>query len=238
MRFKGILLDLDNTIYPYQTCHEPALAAVVEYLSPICGASIEVLCAKYGEARTSVKKKTLDTAAGHDRLLYFQRMCEMLSLPPYELAPLLDELYWSAYMDCMEFRPHFEEFLKAVKPIPIAIVTDLTTRRQLQKIVRLGLQEHVSAVVTSEEAGHDKPHPDIFVMAAEKLCLEPASLCMIGDSWEKDIVGALQFGMHCYWFKDDLTSLPSSELQTRDGLELVHEFKSFRDLIGQVATIV
>ncbi len=239
MRFKGILLDLDNTVYAYTDCHEPALDASLKHLSTISGLDHDSLNQMYDVARDKVKQKTKGTAASHSRFLYFQRMCEMLDQAPYELAPNLDNLYWSTYMDYMVFRPHFADFLDAIKPMPIAIVTDMTADWQLKKIVRLGLQEHITAVVTSEEAGHDKPHPDIFALAADKLSTEPGSLCMIGDSWEKDILGALQFNMHCFWLKEetkaDLNQLQSFEPNQQ---ELVHEFKSFKNLIGQVAAVV
>jgi len=238
MKYKGILLDLDNTVYTYNESHEPALEAALRHLSSICHLSIGDLAEKYDLARANVKVRTKGSAASHNRLLYFQNMCEMLKIAPYELAIALDETYWLTYFKHMEIRPGFDQFLRTIKPLPIVIVTDLTVQIQIQKIIHLGLQEHITALVTSEEAGFDKPHPEIFMLAANKIGMEPKDLCMIGDSWEKDILGALQFDMHCYWLKEELTSEPGKS-SPKEFLEahhkaLVHEFCSFKELFDQV----
>ena len=50
-------------------------------------------------------------------------------------------------------------------------------------------------MVTSEEAGADKPDKKPFEVALEKLQLEPENIWMIGDCPTSDMVGAGNMGM-------------------------------------------
>ena len=49
--------------------------------------------------------------------------------------------------------------------IPMVIVTDLTAQIQFRKIVYFGLDRYFDFVVTSEEAGQDKPNAAPFELA-------------------------------------------------------------------------
>jgi putative hydrolase of the HAD superfamily len=84
------------------------------------------------------------------------------------------------------------------KNIPICFVTDLTAAIQLRKVGKLGLEKMVKFMVSSEEAGVEKPDETMFKLAAEKLKLSYPDLIMIGDSEKKDIAGAEALGIKAY----------------------------------------
>ena len=241
MRFSGILLDLDNTVYPYHTAHTSALKAVLEYLSNELERPVEDIHSAYKAARSVIHRRLAGFAASHSRLLYFQTLCESFKVPPGKIVLDAEDLYWQTFFDHMVIRPLCLEFLLSVRPTPILVVTDLTARLQLEKIIRLNLQKYVDGMVSSEEAGYEKPHPQIFKLAAEKLAADPSKLCMIGDNWDKDIVGALQLNMHCYWFREDSASSEPADrdqLSANLPLERVREFFHFSELIQQAEPIV
>lgn len=54
-------------------------------------------------------------------------------------------------------------------------------------------------VLTSAACGKRKPHPDIFRMALEHFQVPPEQTVMVGDTFEADILGARQMGMHAIW---------------------------------------
>jgi len=60
---------------------------------------------------------------------------------------------------------------------------------------RLGLDEYFDALVVSCEAGHTKPAPEIFHLAARRLRLEPNQVLHIGDSEREDVQGAMAAGL-------------------------------------------
>ena len=74
--------------------------------------------------------------------------------------------------------------------IPTAIVTDLTAQIQFRKVVYFGLDHYFDYIVTSEEAGFDKPHEAPFQIAREKMQPKGDCIWMIGDNPVNDIRGA------------------------------------------------
>lgn len=61
---------------------------------------------------------------------------------------------------------------------------------QMEKLVRLGLAERVDFLVTSEEAGIDKPQRAIFDLAMRKCGVQPDEALMVGDNFAHDVGGA------------------------------------------------
>ena len=50
-------------------------------------------------------------------------------------------------------------------------------------------------VVTSQDAGANKPQPEIFRFALQKAGVKPAEAIYIGDQYQVDVVGARGAGM-------------------------------------------
>jgi HAD superfamily hydrolase (TIGR01662 family) len=59
----------------------------------------------------------------------------------------------------------------------------------------LGLSTRLDVVVTSQDAGANKPQPEIFRFALRKAGLQPAEAIYIGDQYQVDVVGARSAGM-------------------------------------------
>jgi len=59
----------------------------------------------------------------------------------------------------------------------------------------LGLTGHVDFVVTSREAGAQKPDPPIFEMALARSGTDASDTVLVGDQLESDVVGALNVGI-------------------------------------------
>ena len=75
---KGVLLDLDNTVYLYEPCHEYALnACVVKAFKELTIPKTKFL-ELYNKARKTINHQLHGQAACHSRLLYFQYLFEEL----------------------------------------------------------------------------------------------------------------------------------------------------------------
>jgi putative hydrolase of the HAD superfamily len=134
-------------------------------------------------------------------LLYAQKASENLfgkSNPQFALD--IEETYWSVFLDTMVFNPGVEVFLQEAKDkgIKMCIVTDLTAQIQIRKWIKLDLGRFIDFLVSSEEAGIEKPGSYMFELAMEKLGVKPEECIMIGDSEEKDIKGAEVLGIKAY----------------------------------------
>ncbi|MFQ9126238.1 MAG: HAD family hydrolase [Butyricicoccaceae bacterium] len=77
--------------------------------------------------------------------------------------------------------------------IRIAVVTNMLADIQMEKLMRLGLSERIDYLVTSEEAGIDKPHRarSLISLCANAACSRTEAL-MVGDNFTHDVCGAQQ----------------------------------------------
>ena len=222
--FKGVLLDIDNTLYDYSTCHTAALEMVAQYCEDKLEIDHDKICAAYSKSRKAVHTELSGTASSHNRLLYFQRMLELLSMNAVAHNLDIYNIYWDTFLEKMVFSDGVKDVLDFLKERDVCLVTDLTAHVQFRKIQKLKLFKYADFIVTSEEAGVEKPDRRIFELAMMKLNKKPTEVCMIGDNYEKDAVGAISLGIHTFWLNRDNKKFPSHSLIT--------EFKDFNDLKG------
>jgi HAD superfamily hydrolase (TIGR01549 family) len=200
-KIKGVLLDLDNTLYAYDPCHRAASTRCREIAETEFGISPEVFTSSLKAAREQIHRQLKGQAASHSRLLYFHQQIENLSgksHPSYALH--MEKIYWETFLGHMHLTEEAETFLKSLRiaKLKTCLVTDLTTQIQMQKWQHLKLGSYLDFILTSEEAGIEKPAAHIFHLALAKLGLKPEEVIMIGDNPDKDIKGAEQLGIKAY----------------------------------------
>lgn len=189
---KLIVFDLDNTLYPYKPAHEAAISSVTKKISSDLSISANDFIEQYKIAREEIKTKIPNSGASHSRLLYLKRTFELMGLESLVLKTLdLEQTYWHSFMANAELFEGVQSLLHeiALYGIKTAIITDLTTQVQLQKLIYFNLDNSFNYIVTSEEAGADKPDPKTYKTLTEKTG-NISPVWMIGDDLEKDICGA------------------------------------------------
>lgn len=195
---QAVIFDTDNTLYPYEPAHKAATRVTETKACELFGISIEKFKEVFKTARKNVKAQLKKTASSHSRLLYYQQTIELLGLNTQILMTLdLEQTYWRTFLANCRLFPGIKNFILALKGkgITTAIITDLTAQIQFRKIIYLGLDSYFDYVVTSEEAGIDKPHHAPFEIALKKLQIAPENIWMIGDNFDTDISGAAKFNM-------------------------------------------
>jgi putative hydrolase of the HAD superfamily len=189
----AFLFDTDNTLYPYDPAHSAAQAAVRDKVVSTFSISTEEFDKAFKQARNQVKTRLKHTASSHSRLLYLQRMLEIMGLGSQVLLALdFEQTYWRTFLSNAVLFDGVKELLDDIRlmGIPTAIVTDLTSQIQFRKVVYFGLDHYFDYIVTSEEAGFDKPHEAPFQIALEKMRPKGDCIWMIGDNPVNDIRGA------------------------------------------------
>ncbi len=86
------------------------------------------------------------------------------------------------------------------------ILTNGFTEVQSDKMQHSGLESYFELMITSEETGKLKPHPDVFNYALHKAETFAHKSYMIGDNFQSDVLGARNVGMHAIHFDPDNTS--------------------------------
>lgn len=194
----AVLFDTDNTLYEYYPAKVAAEEAVINKAKNLIGLNRDTFLKYYEKARKEIKINLSGTASGHSRLLYFQRMIELLGFNAQLLLALdLEQTFWRTFLANAPLFPDVREtlYLLKKKNIPIGVVTDLTSHIQLRKLTYFGLEDTFDAVVTSEEIGKDKPDKRNFLLLLKKLKIKKQnSFWMVGDDPKSDIFGAKQLG--------------------------------------------
>jgi HAD superfamily hydrolase (TIGR02253 family) len=194
---KAVLFDLDNTLYAYDPCNEAALRHVCNILnetSPITWPDFRSL---HDQVRRELAERLKHQAASHNRAIFFKEIAERLAGSPQpRQAVQLNQAYWQEFYRHMVLAPDAVRVLEELRgKFRLAIVSNHTTEVQLEKLDRLGIGDSFDAIVTSEEAGAEKPDRAIFEFALDRLKVKPAAAVMIGDHPMGDIAGARSAGI-------------------------------------------
>lgn len=193
---KAVFLDLDNTLYKYEPCHQAGLKAAFSRYSLLEPLSWRKFVTAYLEARDIVHKRLKGQAASHSRLLYFKTLLDLrFGASKAGQAVVLEEVYWQAFLRRMRLYAWVKPFLRHCKKqgTKVLLVTNLTTAIQLRKLKKFGLAGLIDFLVTSEEAGKEKPAPLIFRLALRKSGCMARDVLTVGDDPVADRFPAMDF---------------------------------------------
>lgn len=195
---KAVVFDLDDTVYDYRFCDRYAVERLRRHCMKAFSIQGEEFNQAYGKAKQIVKERLGNVGASHNRMLYMQTFLELIAQKPSVHALELYNIYWDSMLQTMRLYDYVLPLFRTLSQqgIRIAVLTDLTANIQHRKIKKLGIAEYVDVLVTSEEAGQEKPDGKMFGLVMEKLNLLPGQILMVGDSYKKDIEGAKAAGMH------------------------------------------
>lgn len=231
----AILFDTDNTLYPYEPAHLAGYKAVEKKVIDSFSIATSDFEKAFNKARSDVKQRLEGTAASHNRLLYMQRMLEIMGLGSQVIVALdLEQTYWRTFLSNAVIFEGVIDFLDDIRllSIPTCIVTDLTAQIQFRKIVHFGLDHYFDHIVTSEESGYDKPRDEPFLLALDKMKPQGNCIWMIGDNPLNDIQGARQ-SINAVTFQ----KLHKGVIQGIDSCQPDVAFKEFvelRELLGKL----
>lgn len=202
-----VLLDMDNTLYDYQHSHEIGKRAMLKKWSQRFGGDTKSFEAAYQRSRQEVKKMHPGKAISHSRLFYSQGAVEsILNTTDAGLILQLHAAYWDSFISSMKLHDDVLPFLNECKQrkIPVVMVTDMTAHVQFRKVAHLGINQYLAFIVTSEEAGVEKPDPRIYELAVEKarkVKPEIGKILVIGDDEERDTFSSDEFDILNYHVK-------------------------------------
>lgn len=199
---KAVIFDLDNTLYNFDAANEFGIRALAAYTEPVFGWDYPRMKDLYEESREKLTERMGDVGSAHNRLLRFQNLLEEKKLPLHPHALEMAKAYWRGVVDNMAPSPGVREIMEELRRmgIRIGLGTDMTAYMQYEKLIRLGLMEYMDFIVSSEEAGTDKPGNAFFMLCARKAGCLPGECLFIGDNIVRDYGGAAAAGMQARWF--------------------------------------
>ncbi|REE94561.1 putative hydrolase of the HAD superfamily [Paenibacillus taihuensis] len=221
-QLKAVIFDLDNTLLDRtHTFSRFTRAFVNQYFSHVEDA--EPLCDRI---------IVLDEDGYKDKGRLFTELLEempwdnKLEKPAHhELMAYYEEHYVSNAVLMHEAN---EVIAHARTKYKVGMITNGRTPIQYGKIDQLGIRDSFDFIIVSEEAGVNKPDPQIFALATSKLGLRADECLYIGDHPVNDIEGASKAGMATIWMKvnqpwlDELEAKPLHTIgQLNELLQLI-----------------
>ncbi|MEN6522514.1 MAG: HAD family hydrolase [Anaerolineaceae bacterium] len=155
-----------------------------------------------------------------------------LSVSSKALASIAEELafIYETQLFSREFRPEIPRVLEEIKRMGLAIgcISNTQSHNQVpHNLKEYGIFDYFDPIVLSSVYGRRKPDPSIFYYAA-RLANAPTSSCAyIGDTINRDILGARRAGFHLaiqivHSFKNgcepDTGAVPDQVIQNMDEL--------------------
>lgn len=198
---KGVIFDLDDTIYNEKDYVKSGYKAVSEYL----GGKYEDKLWKFFENGNPAIDELLRKIGRED-----------------EKIKVLD-VYRSHKPD-IHLYPDVEEMLKELKNkgYKVGIITDGRPEGQRKKLDSLGLWDLVDDVIITDELGgvqFRKPCDIAFRIMLTRWRMNPADVIYVGDNPVKDFQAPKQLGMKSVWYKNrDSLYVPETDIDHIDSI--------------------
>ncbi len=147
-------------------------------------ASAEELLGRRGLPMT---RAAMNAMLGRRPLESFQALVDLLQLTeqPAELLAESRTIFYGLLDTRLETMPGLFELLDRIeaKGLPKGVATS-SPRDYLEHMLgRFDLQGRFPITLTAEDVTHGKPHPEIYLKAAEKLGVAPANMLVLEDSY-------------------------------------------------------
>lgn len=224
---KAVIFDIDDTLYNYMENDRRVKKELQEWCAEKLGISAE----EYQEYLKKGEKYANDRAGwgyavNHNRLVRYQTMLELLRKPVIPYAYEMYELYWDSLISQIVPNSGVVELLQdlKVRGTYIGLGSNMTADIQYRKIMKLRLGEYIDGIVTSEEAGIEKPDARLFRLCAEKAGVDVSECVFIGDSVNHDVRGAQAAGMPVMLYD------PEGNVTEDYGCPVLHHFSEYFEL--------
>lgn len=199
---KHIFFDLDHTLWDFDKNSKLAFKAIFE-LNNI-GIDIDDFIDVYEPINLSYWKKYREERVTKTELRY-GRLKESFDTLNYVASDAIINKLSIDYIEYLTTFNHlFEdtiEVLEYLKPhYEMHIITNGFEEAQNKKIENSGLSRFFKTITNSEKAGVKKPNPIIFNHALELANADVSESLMIGDSYEADVLGAINMNMDAIHF--------------------------------------
>lgn len=216
---KAVIFDIDNTLYSYTDANKAGRTALFEYMKNRFGTSEEESAALFEKCFAAQKMQLGKNApAVHSRLIRFQLMLDEIKKPAFPHALNMAHAYWDTFLDNMKPEDGIADLMRALRlrGIKVAVGTNMTAYIQYEKITKLGLGQYIDRMVTSEEAGVDKPDMRFYLYLLKTLVLAPEECLFIGDNVIRDYKASMDAGLKAAWYAGHPGGHPAEEAAAED----------------------
>ena len=199
---KGILFDKDGTLLNFVALWGKWCELVMEHVGaelrrklpsrlPAAGlpALLGVICDAEGKVVDYREEGLLSTGTNEKIREAITCFAVSAGMEAAEAAAIVSESIRLANLGIERLRPvqartFLPQFLELCRDsgLRLAVVTADETEDALKHLEWMGLTHYFDCVIGNDKVPNGKPHPDMVLMACEKLGLAPSEIAVIGDT--------------------------------------------------------
>lgn len=196
---KLVIFDLDNTLIRTKPAAKEGYKQAIYYLAR-----------QSSQAHNQDKlynhwKRIVSTLLGerkpHKRRFAYSLKALMAAhhLPETYYQQTLN-LYEKVMLEHLEAQPGAKDLLSGLYKagIKIAVTTGSEPAEAVKKLKAAELYPLIDVVITANDVGSMKPHPDFYLSALKQFKVKPESAVVIGDNQAEDINPALKLGLKAF----------------------------------------
>lgn len=202
MDLEAILFDVDDTLFDRIGAQRATLDLLTaEFADLFAGLDQETLLEAFLESdRLTVHAFNAQESCESTRTRRSRLFLEMLGLGSETVGPMTS-FYVREYPHVGRPVPGARVVLEALAGrFRLGVVSDGLPDVQYRKLETLGVRHLFEVIVLSGELNIWKPDARIFAQAVGALGCSPAACLYVGDSYERDVVGARNAGLRACWF--------------------------------------
>ena len=193
---KCITFDLDDTLWEIEPVISKAENQFYEWVKdnyPVVAENFNIEKLRKLLKQTSLENPLIKHDLTKIRIIAYTKLRDLYNLP--ENMPIEAFQYFMQYRNSVELFDGVEEILDVLKK-QYKLGTITNGNASLEKI---GIKQYFDFEIKASEAGYMKPSPEIFKSALYEAKCESFELLHVGDSYEKDIIGAMSVNMNYIW---------------------------------------
>lgn len=209
-QYKNIYFDLDRTLWDFEKNARDAFHDL--YINYDLGSfipSLDMLVNSYHKHNERLWEEYRMGRIKKDflRIYRFQLVLNDYSVRNNELAAQLSENYLDIAPLKTNLIPHTKSVLQYLTgKYSLHIITNGFKEVQTLKLKNSGIIQFFEKVITSDNAGAQKPKAAIFEYALSTANAKKKESLMVGDDLQVDILGAKKFGLDQVYFNPDKKS--------------------------------
>jgi putative hydrolase of the HAD superfamily len=209
-----VLFDLDDTLHDDSAAFAEAAARVGRDVERAHGVDAAAVARAYiAEANRFWKQLSANSLGAGilaTRTEMWHAALRAVGIDDARYAAACGDAYGAYRSDVLALYPGALMCITALRErgCRLGIVTNGFAATHYEKIERLGLTPLFDALFMADEVGMVKPDPGIFRHACAVLGSDPARTAMVGDRYDRDVIGAAEAGLFTVLIDVHRTPLP------------------------------
>lgn len=230
MAIRAIFFDLDDTLHGFGNSSKPAMEKVYSAINSRYGIELEKLKEEYAALfRQAEENAFFDGRTSHEyRTERFTHLLKAFGVSDPPFVAELVKLYADTLKNNTRPFPETVSLLENLKGrFSLYLITEGPGDAQRTAVDILGLGEYFEDMFVSGELKKIKATGELFNVSLEKSGLKPSEVVVVGDSYNRDIAGAMKAGIKGIWINRKNVLLgpedaaPYAQLHSLEHLESV-----------------